>query len=87
MGCVAEPSEAVILTVDGELMASDKLDTQTPLCSMAQALGPEDPCSAICDPEAFADALVAAGFASGRCYLLQCPLNDTLTVSAAACLP
>ena len=90
VGCATEPSTPVILAVDDDAIAAIEAQTETAqpeMCGLAAALSPDDPCSQICDPDAFADALAAAGFEPGRCYLLQCQMSDTMTIAAAACLP
>ena len=87
MGCAAEPSKPVILAVDDDAINAPAIEMPNEMCTMAASLAPEDPCSEICDPDAFAEALAAAGFEPGRCYLLQCQLSETMTVGAAACLP
>jgi hypothetical protein len=86
MGCVAEPAEPVL---DDDPVFAGKVDqdAESGLCSLAAALGPDNVCSSLCDPDAFAQALVDAGYESGRCYLLACQLTDDITVGAAACLP
>lgn len=57
------------------------------LCTMAAALPASDVCSLVCDPDQFADFLLAEGMHTGTCYHFRCTLSATTTVSVGVCLP
>ena len=90
VGCAADPSPPMYADEVDPIIAG-KADLagggDDAICELAAALPADDPCSTICDPDALREAMIAAGYQGGRCYLLECQLSDQVSVGAGACLP
>ena len=56
------------------------------VCELAAQLPADDVCALLCDPAAMQDAMLAAGYRSGRCYELLCELPDSSHVNVGVCL-
>jgi len=89
VGCAADPAAPIhVITEVNPIVAGNAEVSQTAdVCDLAAALPADDPCSQVCDPSALREAMIAAGYAGGRCYLLECALTDDVCVGAGACLP
>ena len=86
MGCVAESdSPPPVVTIMPDDTKGDG-DT-TAICAAAAALPDSDPCSLVCDADAFKQRLVDDGMAPGNCYQLRCELSAELSVTVGVCLP
>ena len=57
------------------------------ICAAAAELPASDPCSLVCDADAFEQRLLDDGMAGGACYQLRCELRADMTVSVGVCLP
>ena len=93
--CAAEPPTLSLKPVgdqglQGIELSDERLATQLStdpdLCTLAEALPPDDLCSLICDPDALRDAMLEAGVASGRCYLMLCVLTVDVHAQVGVCL-
>jgi hypothetical protein len=93
--CTAEPSTFSLKPagdqgLQGIELSDEQLATQLSadpdLCTLAEALPPDDLCSLICDPDALRDAMLEAGVASGRCYLMLCVLTVDVRAQVGICL-
>jgi hypothetical protein len=81
------PREPVATALGIAVDLVDPTEAEPDICGLAAALPAEDICSLACDPEAFADRLVADGAVGGRCLQLYCQLAPDVSVWVGACLP
>ena len=84
--CVADEAPPVV-TIHTDAPAEEAPADDTAVCAAAAALPAEDPCSLICDPDAFKARLVDDGMAGGACYQLRCALTVDTSVTVGVCLP
>lgn len=84
--CVAddEPPPVVTLVDDTK---QDGAPDHAAICAAAAELPASDPCSLVCDPDAFKARLLEDGMAGGNCYQLRCALTAELAVTVGVCLP
>ena len=87
--CVAESDEpAPTVTIHTDEPGKEDAPTDTTaICNAAAALPAEDPCSLVCDPDAFKARLLDDGMAGGACYQLRCELTVDMSVTVGVCLP
>ena len=86
--CVTESDEPpkTVTVLPDETKEDGETDT-TAICNAAAALPAADPCSLVCDPDAFKARLLEDGMAPGNCYQLRCDLAPDMSVTVGVCLP
>lgn len=86
--CVADSEQPPTVTIQPDGPGKGDADTDTTaICDAAAALPEADPCSLVCDPDAFKARLVDDGMAGGHCYQFRCALTADMSVTVGVCLP